>query len=168
MNQPRAVSLRNASAEDTGLIRELSLRVWPQTYDAILSREQIRYMLNLMYSEAALHRQMRDGQRFYLICSADTPVGFASYSAPEPQLFKLHKFYLLPQQQGRGSGRAAMQQLINQIKNEGAAFLQLNVNRNNPALEFYKKLGFTTVREEDIDIGGGFFMNDYVMEKKLV
>ena len=33
--------------------------------------------------------------------------------------------------------------------------------------EFYEKLGFTVIKEEDIDIGNGYLMNDYVMEKKI-
>jgi ribosomal protein S18 acetylase RimI-like enzyme len=38
------------------------------------------------------------------------------------------------------------------------------VNRHNRALHFYEKQGFKIIREEDIDIGSGYFMNDYVME----
>jgi ribosomal protein S18 acetylase RimI-like enzyme len=43
----------------------------------------------------------------------------------------------------------------------------VNVNRHNKALHFYEKYGFKIIREEDIDIGEGYFMNDYVMELKL-
>ena len=35
------------------------------------------------------------------------------------------------------------------------------------SIRFYEKLGFSVVGEEDIDIGQGYFMNDFVMEKKL-
>jgi ribosomal protein S18 acetylase RimI-like enzyme len=43
----------------------------------------------------------------------------------------------------------------------------LNVNRYNKARFFYEKLGFVIMKEEDIDIGSGYYMIDYVMEKKL-
>ncbi len=49
----------------------------------------------------------------------------------------------------------------------GGTALQLNVNRSNKARFFYEKLGFNVVREEDIDIGNNYFMNDFVMEKKV-
>jgi ribosomal protein S18 acetylase RimI-like enzyme len=39
----------------------------------------------------------------------------------------------------------------------------LNVNRFNPAVSFYEKYGFRTVKEEVIDIGNGFVMDDFVM-----
>ena len=45
--------------------------------------------------------------------------------------------------------------------------LELNVNRHNDAFHFYTKLGFSISKEEDNDIGEGYFMNDYVMEKVL-
>ncbi len=84
-----------------------------------------------------------------------------------PQTYKLHKIYVLPSQQGKGSGKFIIDQLTNAMKIKGASALQLNVNRNNPAKSFYEKIGFAVIKEEDIDIGSGYFMNDYVMEKKL-
>ena len=54
-----------------------------------------------------------------------------------------------------------------EIKTLGGVSLQLNVNRNNKAKEFYERQGFAVIKEEDIDIGNGYLMNDYVMEKVL-
>jgi RsiW-degrading membrane proteinase PrsW (M82 family)/ribosomal protein S18 acetylase RimI-like enzyme len=161
------ITLRQASDEDVLLIRELSLQVWPQTYASILSPEQIQYMLHLMYSEAALHQQLQDNHHFFIVYNAGIPIGFTSYSAVEPSIFKLHKIYILPQQQGRGTGRKVMEQVIERIKQEGANTLRLNVNRNNPALQFYEKLGFIPIGAEDTDIGNGYLMEDYVLEKQL-
>jgi ribosomal protein S18 acetylase RimI-like enzyme len=162
------LTLRKASDADVLLIRELSLQVWPQTYALILSPEQIQYMLNLLYSEASLHQQLHDNHHFFIVYNAGIPIGFVSYSEVEPHIFKLQKIYILPQQQGRGTGKYVIWQVIERVKAEGAIALRLNVNRNNPALGFYKKIGFEIIREEDIDIGNGFAMNDYVMEKTLI
>jgi ribosomal protein S18 acetylase RimI-like enzyme len=57
--------------------------------------------------------------------------------------------------------------IITIVKSMGGDVLLLNVNRNNPAKSFYKKLGFTVIKEDDIDIGNGYFMNDYVMKLQL-
>lgn len=162
-----AITLRRASDEDILLIRELSLQVWPATYASILSREQIDYMMNLMYSEAALHQQMKDDHRFLIVYNAGIPIGFASYSQLEPGVFKLQKIYIITLQQGRGTGRYVIEQIIDRIRQEGGTLLRLNVNRNNRAKDFYEKLGFVAVREEDVPIGNGYFMNDFVMEKTL-
>lgn len=161
------LTMRKASDEDILLIRELSMQVWPITYENILSKEQIDYMLHLMYSEAALHQQMHDKHQFFIIYNAGIPIGFASYSEIEPTIYKLHKIYILTSHQGRGTGKFVIEEIIKSIEAEGATTLILNVNKNNKAKAFYEKLGFVAVREEDIDIGSGYYMNDYIMELKL-
>jgi RsiW-degrading membrane proteinase PrsW (M82 family)/ribosomal protein S18 acetylase RimI-like enzyme len=161
------LSVAKADAGEIELIRELSAEVWPATYAPILSGAQIDYMLDRMYSVEALEKQMQEGHEFLIVYNAGIPIGFASYSETEPGIFKLHKIYILTLHQGRGMGRFVIEQIIEMVKEKGCTALQLNVNRNNPAKSFYEKLGFVVIREEDIDIGGGYFMNDYVMEKRI-
>ena len=82
-------------------------------------------------------------------------------------LYKLHKIYALPDQQGKGIGKFIINYISGEIKPIGATALQLNVNRYNKAKGFYEKLGFKVIGEEDIDIGNGYLMNDYIMELGL-
>lgn len=164
---PPVLTIRHAGRNDIEMIRTLALQIWPKTYASILSAGQIRYMMNLMYSKAALLSQMEKGDQFIIVFNAGVPIGFASYGEIEPAVYKLHKIYLLSKQQGRGTGRFVIDQIILDILPKGARALRLNVNRNNPAKNFYEKLGFEITRTEDIDIGGGFFMNDFIMEKKI-
>lgn len=161
------LKIRKATSKDIPLIRELTFKVWPQTYAAIVSREQIEYMMEMMYSEASLLKQMNDGCRFIIAYDNNEPVGFASCQETEPSLFKLHKIYVLNTQQGKGTGKFMIEYLLNDIRQKGGSALQLQVNRHNKARNFYEKLGFVTIQEADFDIGNGYFMNDYVMEKKL-
>ena len=161
------LSIRNASTTDIPHIRELTFNVWPQTYRSIITKEQIDFMLEMMYSEASLTEQMNNGHQFVIINDTDEPVGFAAYQEIEPSLFKLHKIYILATQQGKGTGKFLIEHIFNTIQQRGAVSLQLQVNRNNKAKDFYEKLGFKIIQEADFDIGNGFFMNDYVMEKKM-
>lgn len=167
-NPTETMTLRKAYPADIPLIREMAYKTWPVTYGNILSKEQLDYMLELIYSEQALKEQMEKNHEFIVVYDGVHPVGFASFSLIEPQTYKLHKIYVLPSQQGKGTGRFIIDQLVKAMKSKGAASLQLNVNRHNNAKTFYEKLGFAVIREEDIDIGKGYFMNDYVMEKKLM
>jgi ribosomal protein S18 acetylase RimI-like enzyme len=57
--------------------------------------------------------------------------------------------------------------IITEIKKKDASSLFLQVNINNKAKSFYEKLGFAEVDLINLDIGNGFFMNDYIMEKNL-
>jgi diamine N-acetyltransferase len=158
--------IRPADLDDINTIGFLAQQIWPDTYGDILSAEQLKYMLKLIYSPRALRRQMVNEQQQFLIMERDEePIGFASWSAtPTTGVFKLHKLYVLPGRQGKGLGRTLLQFIYDAIRPEGARRLRLNVNRNNKAREFYERMGFTVIGEEDIDIGHGYFMNDYIME----
>ena len=160
-------TIRRASVDDIPLIRELCFKVWPQTYAPILSQAQIDYMLGKMYSEESLQNQMQNGSQFIFVYEDEEAVGFAAYFERSPSVFKLDKIYVLPSQQGKGTGRFVIDRIIDEIKQKGASALQLQVNRYNKARNFYEKLGFAVIDEKDFDIGDGYFMNDYVMEKRL-
>jgi diamine N-acetyltransferase len=160
-------NISNATAAEIPVIRELTFKVWPQTYSAILSQEQIDYMLDMMYSEASLQQQMDAGCRFIIIKDEAEPVGFASYQEIKPRVWKLHKIYVLMTQQGKGTGKFMLGHIINEIGKQQAHSLELQVNINNKAKNFYEKLGFRVRELINLDIGNGYFMNDYVMEKKL-
>lgn len=161
------LSIKDARAGNIPLIRELTFKIWPQTYAAILSQKQIDYMLEMMYSESSLKKQMDEGAQFIFVYDNEEPVGFASFQEIQPSVYKLHKIYILATQQGKGTGRFVIDYIIKEIKQKAATALQLQVNRHNKAKTFYEKLGFTVIEEADFDIGNGYFMNDYVMEKKL-
>jgi diamine N-acetyltransferase len=160
--------VRFADTDDINSIGFLAHQIWPATYGEIIAPAQLQYMLQMMYSPASLRNQMQQ-QHVFLIAELDEePVGFASFSKiGEPGVFKLHKIYVSTSLQGKGLGKALLQAVLEEIQNLGATALQLNVNRNNKARDFYEKQGFAVLREEDIDIGHGYFMNDYVMERKI-
>jgi diamine N-acetyltransferase len=160
-------TIKKADLTDISLIRELTYQVWPQTYANIISEEQIDYMLDLMYSEESLKEQINNGAQFIIMYENNTPVGFASYQETAPALFKLNKLYVLPSQQGKGTGKLLVEYIITAVKKRNGEALQLQVNRRNKAKLFYEKLGFAVIKEFDFDIGNGYVMDDYVMEKKI-
>lgn len=163
--------IEEAGVGDIPVIRQLAYAIWPHAYGKIITPEQLRYMLETIYSEAGLCLQMETGQHFVLLYDEnDAPSGFAAYGlkADEtPISYRLHKLYVLPSSQGKGYGQSLLEHVIAKVKNEGGSKIDLTVNRKNPAQYFYHKLGFEIIREEDKDIGGGFFMNDYVLERRV-
>ena len=160
-------TIQKATEADIPLIRDLTFRVWPQTYSSILPQAQIDYMLEYMYSPASLQKQMNNGSQFIFVYDDEEPVGFAAYLSKGNGIYKLDKIYILPSKQGKGVGRFVIDQVIEEIKKHGATALQLQVNRDNKAKGFYERLGFVKIDYQDFPIGNGFFMNDYVMEKIL-
>jgi diamine N-acetyltransferase len=149
-------------------VAALALEIWPQAYSQILSQNQINYMLEMMYSSNNLNIQYRNGQQFIGIYQLTSLKAFASFEIfLATQKIKIHKIYVHPQMQGSGWGIA----MFNFIKSVGitnnCTSLFLNVNKYNKALAFYKKLNMHIAKEEIIDIGHGYIMDDYVMELKL-
>jgi len=124
-------------------------------------------MLEYMYSPASLEKQINEGSQFIFVYEDGEPVGFAAYLLKGHGIYKLDKIYILPSQQGKGTGRFVIDHIINEIRKEGATALQLQVNRMNKAKSFYEKFGFVVIDYREFDIGNGHVMDDYVMEKKL-
>lgn len=161
------MEIREAGLNEIPVIRNLAEVIWPEAYNGIISAEQIRYMLNLIYSEEALKEQMKKGHRFILAIREDhIPIGFAAFSRKseeEKNIFRLHKLYVLPRQHAQGTGSFLLKEVIKESKAGGADTLELNVNKYNSAKEFYFKKGFVIAREEVLDIGEGYVMDDYIM-----
>ena len=161
--------IHEASPLEIEVIRSLIQRIWKPTYSEILSDEQMDYMLEMMYSADTLQQQMDAGHVFLILNDEECPVGFAGYECDykEAGSCKLHKIYLLPETQGKGMGKMLLNAVVEKAKEAGQRRLLLNVNRYNKALAFYRNYGFAIIAEEDIDIGNGYFMNDYIMEFSL-
>ncbi len=164
-----------ATLKDIPTIIQLAEGTWEPTYRFILSREQMEYMYRVIYTPAALKRQMAEQHHTFLLAYVDgQPAGFASFSpqlpadGPEgaPTDYKLHKIYVLPTQQGQGLGLHLVEAVEEAARRAGGRTLDLNVNRYNPAISFYERRGFVRQREEDVPIGP-YFMNDYIMRKTL-
>ena len=162
-------TIRRAVAADAETIRQLANETWWPAYSPILPAAQIEYMLADIYDAEKISAQIRHNVQTYLLLYHDeTPVGFAAFSPREnnPDVYKLHKLYCLPAVQGKGFGRALIQEVATQTLAAGVHMLELNVNRHNKAKGMYEKMGFVVQYEEDIPIGP-YFMNDYVMRKVL-
>lgn len=151
-------------------IRAIAEKTWWPAYSDILEAEQIRYMLDTLYAEEAIARQLKSGRQQYLLLllEEEQAAGFAAYSPREenPAVYKLHKLYCLPQTQGKGYGRLLLEAVAEKVREAGSPLLELNVNRYNKAKSFYEKMGFSVAYEEDIPIGP-YWMNDYVMRKEI-
>ena len=161
--------IRKATIADVEIIRQIAEKTWWPTYVPILSSEQITYMLGALYSAEKIHHQIATNeQSFLLLIEDEEAVAFAAYSAREedPDIYKLHKLYCLPQTQGKGYGKILIDAVVERVRAAGKSTLDLNVNRYNKARTFYEKMGFAVIYEEDIPIGE-YWMNDFVMRKQL-
>ncbi len=163
------IRIREALGSDLNAVRDIAQKTWPAAYGNIISGAQIDYMLRLFYSDEKLNADLESGQKFLLAKHGGAYVGFAGieHRWKDQPVTRIHKIYILPSQQGTGIGKLLMDEIRARALAAGDRTLSLNVNRRNPARYFYDKLGFEIVESEDIDIGEGYLMEDYVMEKPL-
>ncbi|MEN9302957.1 MAG: hypothetical protein RL264_1386 [Bacteroidota bacterium] len=161
------IQIRSCKREELSIISDLAYRIWPLAYKEMISQQQMDFMLNWMYSLETLEKQFEEGQQFFIAEENVEPVGFIAIEALSKQNWKIQKLYVLVEKHGRGIGKFLLQKAIDLAKKQQVFSLELQVNRENKAVEFYKKMGFTIREAADFDIGNGFYMNDYVMEIQL-
>jgi ribosomal protein S18 acetylase RimI-like enzyme len=164
------ITIQEATVADIKIIQDIANRTWPIAYGEILSKKQLEYMMDLIYSELSLIEQMqKKEQLFYIAFDESAALAFIAieHNYREEAVTRIHKIYILPETQGKGIGKLLIDFADKEAKKSDAKALSLNVNRYNKALLFYQKLGFTIISEEDIEIGDGYLMEDYKMEKQL-
>ena len=163
------MGIRILKRDELEIVKDLAYRIWPLTYGEIISKEQMNYMLNWMYSIQTLETNFNKNHTYFCIASNGIDVGFMDIETDHPNAgnMKIHKIYVLHEQHGKGYGYKLMQEARDFAKENQMNSMTLQVNRNNKAVEFYKKFGFEIIDEQDFDIGNGYYMNDFIMRFKI-
>jgi len=156
--------IRAADVNDIATIREIATITWPVAYGSYISKAQLDYMLDMMYSDNSLLDQMNKGHQFYIAEHDGEAIGFASVSKEANNTCKLNKLYVLPTAQKTGAGKSLLFKTIDYATSHSTNCLYLQVNKQNNAQHFYSKHGFRVREAAVLDIGGGFVMDDYIME----
>jgi len=159
---------RVASPADIAVVANLAREIWVEHYVPIIGRAQVDYMLDRVQSESAIAQQINEGQEYYLI-SRDAPAGyFAVLPEQSSRSMFLSKIYVRKGLRGRGLGKAAVEFIEGLCRARSLRTLWLTVNRNNSAsIAWYERMGFRNAGPVVKDIGGGFVMDDYRMEKNI-
>ena len=149
-------------------LRRLAHTIWQATYTALISQAQIDFMLADRYAaERMLAERHQPDHAWRVACLDDAMIGFA-HARLETDSYKLDKLYIHPEYQRRGIGRLLLDNIQIFARDHAATRLCLQVNRGNAAaIAAYQQYGFTICGAHVFDIGGGFVMDDYVMEVPL-
>lgn len=144
----------------------LAEEIWHEHYDAIIGKPQVDYMVAKYQTEEAIMEQTElEGYEYYLLKCFGGTCGYLSIKKEKDALF-LSKFYIAKKFRGRGYARQAIDYLENICRDQRLSRIWLTVNRNNESsIRIYEKLGFVKTGTKVTEIGGGFVMDDYLMEK---
>lgn len=165
------ICIKRAGRDELHFIHEMAEVVFRETYKTILSAEQMDYMMEWMYSLPNLEKQVALGHTYYIAWNGVEPQGYVSVrkdsvEADGTEVWHLEKIYVMPSAQGKGLGLRLLEtakQHVRDNKSTAKVRIELNVNRNNPAVGFYRRQGLSILRQGDFPIGNGFYMNDYIM-----
>ena len=169
--QPLNSRIRRIGPEELPMVQKLGHAIWFAYYPGIISDEQIRYMLSVWYQPGNMAHEMQARDVWYALAEAEGrgAVGYISFEklAMEPVLF-INKLYLLPEVHGHGLGGLTLRWAEDRARDLRCKLVRLRVNkRNAPAIRAYLRHGFHFTEDVCSDIGSGFVMDDYVMEKAV-
>lgn len=160
-------TFKNVTPDDLKIVQILAEKIWKVVYPPIIGHEQVEYMLEKMYSIESLEDQIgTKGHQIYLLQEDSISIGFLSFSlhfGDSNNRTRLHKLYLLPDQHGKGLGKMMLEFVQKHSEQAGDKGIELNVNKMNPAFEFYAQQGFEVEKAVVLEIGHGYVMDDYVM-----
>jgi GNAT superfamily N-acetyltransferase len=147
-------------------VYDLACIIWPEHYAALIGLDQVTYMLKTVHSPQAIQEQIRDGMVYELL-NTGQDCGYVAYQVQADCCF-LSKLYVCNEHRGQGLGSAAMQRIIDYAHGSHCDKLQLTVNRGNDnSIAFYKAWGWQQLKDIVIDIGGGYVMDDHLMQLDL-
>lgn len=162
--------LRPATVADIPSIAGLAGAVWRAHYPGIISDAQIEYMLARGYSTEALTMFIEGRRSGIDLAFVDGALaGFAAWLVTdEGRELKLDKLYVDSACQRSGIGGSLIAAALEHAREAGAGAVILNVNKKNTgALAAYRKHGFAVRDSVVVDIGNGFVMDDYVMQRTV-
>lgn len=169
--QVAGITLTPIAEPDFPVVRELASTIWRQHYTGLISATQIDYMLSGRFSDEALREYLHAADRWFEVLRlSGEPVGYCSceLAAESPVDLKLGQLYVLGSHRGMGLGTFMLGHVEARAHDLGRENLCLQVNKQNTAaIGFYTAAGFTVRREAVFNIGAGFVMDDYVMEKPV-
>ena len=149
------------------IIESLAREIWTEHYNPIIGKQQVDYMLARYQSKQAVKEQIVSGVLYFLIEEGRAFIGYIAVHPRRDELF-LSKIYLRSSRRARGYGKRAVQFVEALARERGLRKIVLTVNKNNTgAIRAYEKIGFRNVGSLVQDIGSGFVMDDYAMEKTV-
>ena len=147
-------------------ISGLAYRIWHEWYSGVIPEEQIDYMLDTYHSRDAILKEMDEGYVYKVYTEDGKDIGYCGYHDEGGRVY-IGKLYLLREYRGRGHGREMFDEIERYARSVNAESMYLRVNKSNPTVDIYKKEGFSVIGTPVSDIGNGFVMDDYIMEKPL-
>lgn len=153
-------------------LAELATSIWHEYWPALIGASQTDYMVEQFQSLPAIKRDMAEHDyEYWFVRAVDDGriVGYTGgHAEPETNRFFISKIYLLAAERGKHFASAVVRFYEELCRSRGYDAMYLTVNKGNElGIRAYEGNGFTTIDAVETDIGQGFVMDDYIMEKRV-
>lgn len=149
-------------------IADLAKVIWNEHFTPIIGKDQVDYMVEKFQSYPALKEQISEGYEYYQIFSGGEFCGYTGIRPEEDNRLFLSKLYLKRESRGHHLATGAFSFLKEICRERGYSAIWLTCNKHNDnSLGVYRHFGFEIIDTQEADIGGGFIMDDYIMEYKI-
>ena len=151
-------------------IARLANEIWREHYAPIIGTEQVDYMLAKFQSAEQIREDIKRNDYIYFTAKYIKSGEIIGYCASQPKedYLLLSKLYIRKDYRGKGVARSFLDEVIALCLEYRFDKIRLTVNKyNENSITAYKKMGFETIDSIKTDIGNGFFMDDFVMERNL-
>lgn len=147
-------------------VARMAHEVWNEHYVPLIGQAQVDYMVAKFQSVEAMQLQIDSGYEYFQIQQSGGIVGYAAirHDMADARVF-ISKLYVLAAHRKSGAGRKTLDVIEQIARDRAATHLWLTVNKGNPSVRAYERLGFQIAESLVVDIGGGFVMDDYKMER---
>ncbi|MBP5313628.1 MAG: GNAT family N-acetyltransferase [Eggerthellaceae bacterium] len=172
---------------DKQKLADIAGRIWREYWPPRIGEAQTEYMIENFQSLSAIRRDMSLEENPYeywfivecdcdidakMCCIEDSRCRIVGYTGghdePQTKRFFISKVYLFAEERGKGYASKTMAFYERLCKQRGFVGMYLTVNKYNElGVRAYKGKGFVVIDSIVKDIGDGFVMDDYVMEKRL-
>lgn len=162
------------TAEGRAQLADMAAIIWNEYWPPIIGQAQVDYMVENFQSLAAIERDIAEHayEYWFIVAEEDDERRVAGYTGghvePETNRFFISKIYLLAAERGHGFASKTIRFYEQLCEERGLGAMYLTVNKHNElAIRAYAGKGFKTIDSVETDIGCGFIMDDFIMEKKL-
>ena len=158
--------------EDRAALAALASEIWHEYWPALIGEAQTDYMVEQFQSLEAIERDMAEAAYEYWLLRDNEDGRLVGYTGghvePETNRFFVSKIYLRAPERGRGFASATVRFYEDLCRTRGLSALYLTVNKHNDlAIRAYRAKGFQTIDAVETDIGNGFVMDDFILEKRV-
>ncbi|AXY73836.1 GNAT family N-acetyltransferase [Paraflavitalea soli] len=169
------ITIRRATAEDAGMIADLSRQTFYDSFAADNTPEDMEKFMNEEFTREKLMAEVTAPDSIFLLAVAEeVVVGYARLrEAPNPPglgdkpAIEIARIYAVSNTIGKGVGSALMQECLSIAQDKKKALIWLGVwEHNQRAISFYTKWGFRKFSDH-IFVVGNDPQTDWLMQKEL-